>query len=174
MITPAPEILTDRLVLRGPKVSDVEAIIAFYADPVRAVGFGGQLPRDKAWRWFSETIGHWHMRGYGFWTITLAGDDTPVGICGIWNPEGWPEPEIGWIVFDGYEGKGIAYEAASAVRAHAYSNFGFTTLTSNIVPGNTRSVALAHRLGATLERTYENISMGTEELYRHPGPEAVT
>jgi hypothetical protein len=44
------------------------------------------------------------------------------------------------------------------------------TLTSNIVPGNDRSVALAERLGAWLERTYQNVYMGTEMLYRHPGP----
>lgn len=172
-MTSAPRIETDRLVLRGPVASDFDAIATFYADPVRSVGFGGVLPRDQAWRWFASAIGHWHLRGYGFWTITLKGDDKPVGICGLWNPEGWPEPEMGWIVFDGYEGKGIAFEAATAVRAHAYGVMGFTTLSSNIVPGNDRSVALAERLGATLERTYENINMGTEQLYRHPAPEAL-
>ena len=172
-MTPAPTIETERLVLRGPVASDFDAIAAFYADPVRSIGFGGVLPRDQAWRWFASSIGHWHLHGYGFWTITMTGDDTPVGICGLWNPEGWPEPEMGWIVFDGYEGKGIAFEAATAVRSHAYFELGFTTLSSNIVPGNSRSVALAERLGATLERTYENINMGTEELYRHPSPESL-
>ncbi|UWR22862.1 GNAT family N-acetyltransferase [Sulfitobacter sp. S190] len=169
-MTPAPRIETDRLVLRGPVADDVDGIIAFYADPVRSVGFGGVMPRDQAWRWFASVIGHWHLRGYGFWTITLKGSDAPIGICGIWNPDGWPEPEIGWIVYPDFEGRGIAFEAATAVRAHAYDVMGFTTLTSNIVPGNTRSVALAERLGATLERTYDNINMGTEMLYRHPGP----
>ena len=171
-MTPAPIIETDRLILRGPVASDFEAIAAFYADPIRSVGFGGVLPRDKAWRWFAGSIGHWQLRGYGFWTITFKGDDTAAGICGLWNPEGWPEPEIGWIAFDGFEGKGIAFEAATAVRAHAYSALGFTTLTSNIVPGNERSIALAERLGAKFERTYTNVNMGTEHLYRHPAPEA--
>lgn len=172
-LTHAPLITTDRLTLRGPIASDFEPIAAFYADPVRSMGFGGVLPRDQAWRWFASMIGHWHLRGYGFWTITEQGDDTPLGICGLWNPEGWPEPEIGWIAFEGSEGKSIAFEAATAVRAHAYSRLGFTTLTSNIVPGNTRSIALATRLGARLERTYENINMGTEHMFRHPGPEAL-
>ncbi|MEM9241868.1 MAG: N-acetyltransferase, partial [Pseudomonadota bacterium] len=51
---------------------------------------------------------------------------------------------------------------------------GFTTLTSNIVPGNTRSVALAERMGAWFERSYDNVHMGAEMLYRHPGPEGVS
>ena len=54
-----------------------------------------------------------------------------------------------------------------------YEDLGLTTLTSNIVPGNTRSVALAERMGATYERTYMNYSMGEDMLYRHPGPEAL-
>jgi len=56
------------------------------------------------------------------------------------------------------------------VRDHAYTVMGFTTMTSNIVPGNTRSIALADRLGAVHETTYDNINMGTEMLFRHPAP----
>ena len=40
------------------------------------------------------------------------------------------------------------------------------------MPGNTRSIALAERLGAWFEREYDNIHMGHDLLYRHPGPEA--
>jgi RimJ/RimL family protein N-acetyltransferase len=46
-------------------------------------------------------------------------------------------------------------------------------LTSNIVPSNTRSIALAKRLGATFEREYDNVQMGLDHLYRHPAPEAL-
>lgn len=172
-MTPAPTLTTDRMILRGPEASDAEPIIAFYADPERAHGFGGTLARDEAWRWFASTVGHWHLRGYGFWTMTLKDTGAACGICGIWNPEGWPEPEMGWIAFEGFEGKGLAHEAALVVRAHAYGPMGFTTMTSNIVPGNTRSIALAEKLGAVHERTYDNINMGKELLYRHPGPEAL-
>ena len=48
-----------------------------------------------------------------------------------------------------------------------------TTLTSNIISGNTRSIKLAKRMGATFERTYTNPNMGEGMLYRHPGPESL-
>lgn len=129
--------------------------------------------RTEAWRWFASVIGHWHLRSFGFWTITSKVDDTPLGICGVWEPEGWPEPEIGWVVYEVAEGKGIAFEAATAARAHAYDVWKMPALSSNIIPGNERSVALATRLGATFEREYQNVSHGTEMLYRHPAPEAL-
>jgi len=36
------------------------------------------------------------------------------------------------------------------------------------VPGNTRSIKLAERMGATFERTYINVHMGEDMLFRHP------
>ncbi|EAP78392.1 MULTISPECIES: GNAT family N-acetyltransferase [Roseovarius] len=168
-----PRLETDRLILRGPEASDFEAYCAFLTDPVRAEGFGVEKNRPKAWRWFALNIGHWALHGYGYFTIEDKESGAPCGLTGIWNPEGWPEPEIGWVVFEGFEGRGIAREAATRARQWAYDDLGMTTLTSNIVPGNDRSIALAERLGARFERSYTNVEMGEDMLYRHPGPEAL-
>ena len=172
-LTDAPTLETDRLILRSPEKRDAEAMIDFLMDADRAGGFGGYTNRSDAWRWFTLNVGHWHWHGYGYFTIEDKATGHPAGISGIWNPDGWPEPEVGWVVFDGFEGRSIAYEAAMRARQWAYEELGFSTLTSNIVPGNTRSVRLAERMGAVHERTYENPTMGTEMLYRHPGPEAL-
>ncbi len=169
-LTNSPRLHSDNLILRGPEIRDFEPMAKFYADAVRAIGFGGSLKRDEAWRWFASNIGHWHIHGYGYFTIeTKTGDIA--GISGIWNPEGWPEPEVGWVVYVGFEGQSIAYEAALRARIWAYEMLSMTTLTSNIIPGNIRSIKLAERMGATYERTYTNPNMGEGMLYRHPGPE---
>ncbi len=172
-LTPAPVLQTERLILRGPDRHDAEPIVAFLMDETRAAGFGHIPERGAAWRWFALLIGHWHIHGYGYFVIETKQTGAQAGICGVWNPETWPEPELGWVVFDGFEGQGIAFEAATRARTHAYRDVGLPTLTSNIVPGNTRSQALARRLGCTYERTYHNTNMGPDELWRHPGPEAV-
>lgn len=172
-LTKAPILETERLTLRGPEKADADAVIAFLMDDTRAAGFGGYTNRSDSWRWFALNVGHWHWHGYGYFTIEDKATGKPAGISGIWNPEGWPEPEVGWVVFDGFEGKGIAFEAATRARQWAYDDLGLTTLTSNIVPGNTRSIRLAERMGAVYERTYDNPNMGEDMLYRHPGPEAL-
>ncbi|SMX45600.1 GNAT family N-acetyltransferase [Actibacterium lipolyticum] len=167
-----PVLETERLTLRGPEAADFEPFASFYED-ARSGGFGGPLSRDKAWRSFATNIGHWALHGYGLWTVVDTASGQPCGVCGLWNPEGWPEPEIAWAIYEAFEGKGIAYEAALRVREHAYTTLGWTTVTSNIIPGNARSVALAERMGATFERAYENPAMGTDHLYRHPSAKEV-
>ncbi len=171
-LTHSPKLESAKLVLRGPEIQDFEPIAHFYADVPRAAGFGGSLKRDEAWRWFASNIGHWHIHGYGYFTIETETGEI-AGISGIWNPEGWPEPELGWVVYAGFEGYGIAFEAAVRARQWAYEELSMTTLTSNIIPGNTRSIKLAKRMGATYEGNYTNPNMGESMLYRHPGPESV-
>ena len=173
-LTNAPTLETERLILRGPQREDAEAVITFLRDPVRAAGFGHIPLRGDAWRWFTMNVGHWHWHGYGYFMIEDKATGAPAGMTGIWFPEMWPEPELGWLVLDSYEGKSIAFEAATHARRWAYETLGLTTLTSNIVPSNTRSKALATRLGARFERSYHNEYFGEDELWRHPGPEALS
>ena len=170
-LTNAPTLETERLILRSPEAGDAEAVIAFLMDQDYAGGFGASDNRGDAWRWFALNVGHWHIHGHGYFTVADKATGTPVGLCGIWYPEGWPEPELGWVVFKDHAQKGYGREAAERARLWAYEVLGLTTLTSNIVPSNEASKALARALGATYERTYQNITMGEDELWRHPGPQ---
>lgn len=165
-----PRLETERLILRGPTQADFEPTAEFLMDPIRAHGFGTEPDRSRAWRWFATNIGHWVLHGYGYFIIEDKASGQPCGLTGIWSPEGWPEPELGYVVFSGFEGRGLAYEAAVRAREWAYSDLGLSSLGSHIVPGNTRSIALAERMGARYERTYTNPHMGEDMIYRHPSP----
>ena len=49
-----------------------------------------------------------------------------VGRAGIYHPDGWPEPELGWMIYAGTdEGRGLAREAATAAREGAALLKGF-------------------------------------------------
>ena len=43
-----------------------------------------------------------------------------------------------------------------------------------LTPLEMSAIALAKRLGAHHERTYANVHMGEEMLFRHPGPTGTT
>ena len=165
-----PTVETGRLRLRAPRPSDFEAYAAFRASP-RSVTVGGPYDRDQAFVQLAEIVGHWHLRGWGRWMIADKATDEPLGITGCFFPEGWPEPEIAWSVFDGAEGRGIAFVAATAARAHAYRNFGWTTAISLISPTNARSIRLAQRMGASPDGTFVHPKYGAMTIHRHPAPE---
>lgn len=165
-----PVLTTDRLTLRAPRIEDFAAYAGFRASP-RTVTVGGPFNEREAFQQLCAILGHWHLRGFGRWMIADRDTDAPVGIVGLYHPEGWPEPELAWSVFDGAEGKGIAYEAALAARAHAYDALHMPPLASLVDPTNARSVALARRMGCTPEGTYDHPDHGTLHIWRHPKEE---
>ena len=157
---------TPHLILREPRISDFEAAAAFAASD-RARFVGGPMGRGEAWRSFAAGAGHWALKGFGMWLVEERATCAVVGRIGLLYPEGWPEIELGWHVYDGFEGKGYAYEAAMAARNYAYDVMGLPPMISFIDPDNTRSRRLAERMGATVER--EGEVLGTLCLvYRHP------
>ena len=166
---PIPVLETERLTLRAPRESDLEAMVAFSASG-RTVFLGGPMDRWQTWRGLLANIGHWVLRGYGFWSVDTRSGDF-VGRVGVIYHDGWPEPELAWHLFDGFEGKGYAFEAALAARAPAGGARGMGALISMINPGNARSIALAERLGARFERADPG-RVKPFHVYRHPRPEA--
>ncbi len=165
-----PTLTTERLTLRAPRLSDLDAYAAFRASP-RASFVGGPHTRQQSFDGLCAIVGQWQMRGYGRWIIADRQTDEPLGTVGLYHPEDWPEREIAWTLFDGAEGRGIAYEAARAARTYAYTEAGWTTAISLIDAKNTRSAALAKRLGAQVERVYDHPEFGAMDIWRHPAPE---
>ena len=170
-MTVAPVIQTQRLTLRPNRAEDFEPFAAFYATP-RADMRGGRMTRAQAWRQFAAEIGHWTLRGYGFWAVDETATGAYCGQVGLWYPEGWAEPEIGWLMMEGFEGKGYAYEAALRARTYAYDTLGWTRAASCISDGNDRSIRLAERMGATFDRRFPREGMVDHLVYLHSGPEA--
>ncbi|WP_415921768.1 GNAT family N-acetyltransferase [Tateyamaria sp. SN6-1] len=169
----APTLTTPRLTLRAPRIDDFDAVAAFYASP-RSEFVGGPISAELAWRTLAQEAGHWVLRGFGRWTVVETATQTPVGIVGLWCPEGFPENELGWDLFEGATGKGYATEAATAARQHAYDTLGWRTLISLVAHENHASRKVAQRLGAHHDGDFTHERWGPLQIWRHPGPEALT
>ena len=165
-----PTLTTARLTLRAPTQDDFPAFAAFYASD-RAKHVGGPATPEQSWRMLAGELGHWALRGYGRWAVDVTETGAFAGIIGLWNPEGWPEPEIGWDLMNGHEGKGFATEAAMASLQYAYDTLGWTTAISLVAPPNDPSRRVAQRMGAKKEGMFDHERHGTLEIWRHLSPD---
>ncbi len=142
----APEILTGRLRLRMPVLADFAHRRAFFAEE-RSAWEGGPFTAAEAWRIFASEVGQWPLMGFGPFSVDDRATGDYLGEVGIYQPEGYPEPELGWFVTAAAEGRGIAAEGARAVMLWARQSFGWDHIDNYIDPGNARSIALGLRLG---------------------------
>ncbi|WP_342076537.1 GNAT family N-acetyltransferase [Yoonia sp. SS1-5] len=165
-MTPAPTLTTSRLILRGPQKRDLAPFTKWLTESERMDQLGGNDTVGNAWRGFLAGIGHWNWHGYGFFTVTERRTGVATGRVGILNHVEWPQPELAWHMFDGFEGRSYAFEAACAVRDWAGRTLGLEPLISLIAPGNTRSLALATRLGC-VEEGREMVQDEAVIMFRH-------
>ncbi|WP_420012963.1 GNAT family N-acetyltransferase [Tateyamaria sp.] len=170
-----PTVQTERLTLRGALRSDFDGYAAMLADP-RTEYMGGPFDRGAAWCEFNKYIASWHLSGFGGWMITATSNGELLGEVGITYSHHFPEPELGWSLMARAEGHGFGFEAAGAARDWFWANTEGDALVSYVDPANTRSAALARRLGATADRdaplpTGETAAETT--VYRHMRPQQV-
>jgi RimJ/RimL family protein N-acetyltransferase len=168
MVSNIPILETDRLVLRGPAAEDYPNFEATFTS-YRARFMGGPLSEYESWMLYAAEIGHWQIHGFGMWMIHDRETDETYGMAGGWYPKGWPEREIGWVIWPRAEGRGIALEAVHAVRAWCYSRLGWQTAVTYVDPKNVASVRLCERLGAEEDLEAETID-SHDIVYRHPAP----
>ena len=164
-----PAITTARLTLRAPRITDFPAYRSVFTTD-RAVHMGGPFTEEAAFADFCEGIAGWMLRGAGMWTLTLTGADTPLGWIYLWQEQGDPAPELGWVLTSAAEGHGYATEAARAVLPHAVTLYGPNGFVSYIDAANPRSARIATALGATRDPVTEAaIGDATLHVFRHSG-----
>ncbi|MEM6373195.1 MAG: GNAT family N-acetyltransferase [Pseudomonadota bacterium] len=152
-LSTAPTLRTSRLILRGPERDDLPAFTCFMTSAPSMVAQGETVTAQQAWFGFLISIGHWQWHGFGFFTVVEAKTGQPMGRVGLIRHADWPEIELAWHLFEKGEGNGFATEAARTVKDWARTDLGLDRLYSYIDSENTRSQAVARRLGATTDGT---------------------
>lgn len=167
--TVAPTLETERLVLRPYRADDFEAFAAYFASP-RSVYTDGPISRTLAWDLFTAGAGRWVIAGHGAWTIARKTDGQAMGLVSLNTAITLPHPELGWILWEGFDGQGFALEAAINARNFAYEILGWPVLLSGIHEDNQASIRLADRMKATWDRTLNMPDEPETRIYRHEGP----
>jgi RimJ/RimL family protein N-acetyltransferase len=158
-----PILRTPRLTLRRWLADDADGLAVIDADPEVTRYLNPPMP--PAARFSERCIEHWEQHGFGFFAVESREEPGPgrfIGFVGIGHPAYLPEladrPELGWRLAQDWWGRGLATEAAVAVREDALGRLGLAELISIIHPDNAASRRVATKVGMTIEGTA-----------RHPG-----
>ncbi len=156
-----PQLETPRLILRGFQEQDLDAYAEMTAD-LEVMRYLGGVPFDRAgaWRNMAMVLGHWQLRGYGFWAVEERDSGEMVGRVGCWQPEGWIGLEVGWTMRRLFWNRGYATEAAEASRDYAFTVLGASEVMSLVHPENLASQRVAMKIGEVLS--------GETTVFDHP------
>jgi RimJ/RimL family protein N-acetyltransferase len=142
--------------VRELTLDDAPFIVALLNDPafIRNIGDRGVRTEQDAREYLAAgPLASYARHGFGLCAVTPADGGTPIGICGVLRRDELPEPDIGFAFLPEYRAKGYAFEAASAVKAHAHRCLGIGTLLAIVNPANAPSIRLLSKLGFQREGT---------------------
>lgn len=146
------EIRTARLLLRRPRLDDLDAMFEMMSDPV-AMRYWSTLPHasvDVTRPWLEQKIARTADGGEDF---VIEHDGRVIGDVGAGRL-----PDFGFMLRQDCWGKGFATEASRAFIDHAFRNTAATELRADVDPRNTASLRVLDRLGfvetGRAERTF--------------------
>ena len=142
----AVDILTARLRLRRARADDLDPLHAILSNPA-AMRYWSSLPHAdlaQTQAWLDGMI-QAPADASDDYIIELEG--RVIGKAGCWRI-----PEIGYILHPDAWGKGLAFEALTAVIPHVFATFPIDVITADVDPRNIASLALLARLG--FQETY--------------------
>lgn len=145
-----PELGSERLLLRQPSRSDVDAVLQTFRDPevIRYYNVDLMDRRDDAAALIESRRRRYEM-GYGIrWSIYLRDSRQYVGSCGyevIHTP--WRHAEIGYELAKAHWGNGYMTEALRAIVTYGFRTLDMHRIEAQVEPANAASRAVLRRLG---------------------------
>ena len=151
MPEPAPNLRTDRLLLRHWRAEDSAPFAAMSANPEVAQMLEGPLDRTQSDALFNRWEQQLDRGPFGCWAVELIGQAPFVGMVGLGAlgtemPFG-PAVEIGWRLDPAYWGRGIATEAATVAMSFGFDRCALDEIVAITAAINLRSQAVMTRLG---------------------------
>jgi RimJ/RimL family protein N-acetyltransferase len=155
-------VTTERLLLRPPRETDVDAVYALHSDPVlnRFTPGGALYTPDAARERLAEWLGHWAHDGVGYWAVERR--EAPGAIVGFGGVrhrriEQRSVLNLAYRLAPAWWGAGYATELARAALAFARTHVPGTPVVAIILPGNTSSLRVAERVGMQRERMIDHV-----------------
>lgn len=151
----AAHLQTARLHMRPFERADLERLAELFRNP-GFLRFSGvtEYDREKTAALLNKLLG-WSAAGLpSQFALINREDNVLIGYCGFLHQEvdDWKEIEIAYRLHPDYWNKGLATEAARAVRDHGFRDWGLERLISLIHVDNRASRRVAEKNGMRMEK----------------------
>lgn len=148
---------TPRLLIRRFRQDDLDAFAAIMGDALTLRLWPRTFTREETAGWIDRAIAQSERPGYGRRAVVLKDSGRLVGDAGILRLElmGRERNDLGYILDRAVHGRGLASEAASALRDHAFAS-GLGDVWANMATDHTASRRVAEKIGMTLVATFRN------------------
>jgi RimJ/RimL family protein N-acetyltransferase len=147
-------ITTDRLILREFTTDDTAFIIELLNTPgwLQFIGDRNVKSADDAKNYLlNGPIKSYLQHGFGLSMVELK-SGIPIGMCGLIKRTYLETPDIGFAFLPAYNGKGYAFEIASAVLLDAAVNLKINQVQAITLQSNKSSVKLLEKLGMVFQK----------------------
>jgi RimJ/RimL family protein N-acetyltransferase len=145
---------TSRLILRSFQDEDIGRLAGLMANRDFMRFSLGPYTREQTQGMLQKFLS-WNQAGLpSQFAVIFRGNNELIGYCGFlhWHLDGADEVEIGYRLHPDYWNRGLATEAARAVREHAFRDLILTKVISLIHPDNVASRRVAEKNGMKIER----------------------
>jgi RimJ/RimL family protein N-acetyltransferase len=125
------------------------------AEVLRYVGGGSGMTPAESDEASARIAAHWDAYGFGLWAAVARATGEMLGFVGLCHPLWWPamvdRVEVGWRLRREAWGGGYATEGARAALRAGFETLELEQIVSFVHPANDRSLAVARRLGMSVE-----------------------
>jgi anti-anti-sigma factor len=150
-VNEAPEVRTDRLLLRRWRPEDRAPFAAMNADPQVMEHFLSVLTEAESNAFVDRIEARFDDDGYGLWAVSVPGSAPFIGFVGLAPVPSdlpfAPAMEVGWRLARPFWGMGYASEGARAALQCGTEAFGLTDFVSMTAKTNLRSQRVMRRIG---------------------------
>jgi [ribosomal protein S5]-alanine N-acetyltransferase len=158
--------ISNRLLVREFQPSDVHFIVRLVNTHgwLQFIGDKNVRTTDDALGYLSNgPFGSYRKFGFGMWHVSRTDNGESLGMCGLLQRQGLAHPDLGFAFLPEHQGKGYAFEAASATVAHGFGHFDLNTIFAITMRENVRAQALLKKVGMSFDRDILLNTSGKEE-----------
>ena len=170
-----PTLETDRLILRGMRVSDAEDMYEYACRPsvTEYLTWDPHTSEDMTREYLTYVGQRYRTGDFYDWSMVCRADGRMIGTCGFTSfncPA--DSAEIGYVLNPAYQGQGLATEAVRRVLRFGFEELSLHRIEAHFIQGNDASRRLMERVGMTFEG-YARESMKIKGRYRTIGTCAI-